>query len=91
MVTQPRSIGTTSECVANAKDGHLIDILVQNLSANNVYVGDSPDVTTLTGIKLVATTGSWSNDKRKSSVYLIADGASSDVRVTVETYKEGSR
>lgn len=90
MVTKNVVIGTTIQLVVGCAPDQVIDILIQNLSANNVYVGDD-DVSSSNGMKIIATTGSYSNDKRKSPVFLVADGASSDVRLCFEIYKEGTR
>lgn len=90
MPTVARSIGVTAEHIASPKAGFLLDVLIQNLSVNNVYVGSSSGVTTSNGIKL-ASNAQYSNDKRGEPVYLIADAATSDVRIEYEIYKEGSR
>jgi len=90
MPTTNRSIGTTSEAIVIPGKDELVDILIQNLSVNNIYVGAAQEVTTSTGIK-IAPNAQYSNDKRGEQVYLIADGAASDVRIHYELYKAGSR
>lgn len=83
-------IGTTAVFIVAQKEGFLIDILVQNLSANNVYFGSDLSVDVNTGTKIAAQ-GEWTNDKRFETVCLIADGANSNCRITIEVYKAGSR
>lgn len=86
MPTVARSIGLTAQHIASPKEGELLDILVQNLSANNVYVGSDSSVTTSNGVKLVPN-GTYANDHEAEPIWLIADGAASDVRIKVETRK----
>ena len=45
MPTVARSIGVTAEHIASPKAGYLLDILIQNLSANVIYVGSDDGVT----------------------------------------------
>jgi len=86
------SIGTTAQKVAAVRhDDQVLDILVQNNSANNLYLGDDASVSTTSGTKIAPSGGLWANDKRRSDVFLIADGSPSDVRVTLEIYKGGTR
>ena len=68
----------------------LIDIIIQNLSANNIYIGSDQTVTDVTGI-LIAPNGTWVNDKRAEPIWLIASGAGSDVRIQYSKYKPGDR
>jgi hypothetical protein len=91
MGTQNVTVGTTPVLVTpTIDDDELIDILIQNLSTNNVYVGTNDAVSTSNGIKLIPG-GDYCNDKRRHAVWLIADAASSDVRVCYEKYKVRSR
>lgn len=80
MPTLERTIGTSPVPIAAPKEGFLLDILIQNLSVNNVYVGNSIGVTTSNGIKLVPT-ATYENDHEEEPIWLIADAASSDVRI----------
>lgn len=84
-------VGISAVFVAKPAHGFLLNILVQNLSANSLYLGKDASVTIDSGIKITASGGVWSDDKRADAVYLIADGADSDVRVQYEVYREGTR
>lgn len=85
------TIGITArEIVSPTAFQPLIDIIVQNLSANDVYVGEDASVNSSTGIK-ISPNGNWPNDKRAAPVWLIASGADSDVRIHYSLYKPGDR
>ena len=90
MPTVAYTIGATSKLVATINNKPLLDIIVQNLSANNVYVGSDERVETTTGIKIVPN-GYWANDRRAEPVYLVADAAGSDVRITYTNFSPGER
>jgi hypothetical protein len=66
-------------------DHEFADIMIQNLSANNVYVTSDRTQGTADGLK-IAPAGNYTNDRRFSSVWLVADGALSDVRVYYHLY-----
>ena len=86
MPTTVRSIGTTSVQIYSPKPNEVADILIQNLSANNVYVGNSKGVLAADGNKLVPT-GIYENDHQIEPIHLIADAASSDVRISLSRRK----
>lgn len=81
------SIGTTATKVYSRTDGYVIDFIVQNLSANNVYflMNVNDDVTQ--GLKIVPN-ASLSKDGWIYDLILIADGGTSDVRVIVQVLKK---
>jgi hypothetical protein len=86
MPTLAYVVGTTSREVTVAlKPRQLADVQIQNLSVNNVYVGSDQSVDTTSGIK-VPPNGQYVNVKRQEPIWLIADGAGSDVRIHVEIY-----
>lgn len=80
------SIGTTTRVlVIEKKKGLLCDFTIQNLSANKVYVLSNKKQSTSDGIEIVAA-GSYSDDKSDEELHLLADGASSDVRIRWNYY-----
>lgn len=90
MPTVSRNIGLTSQHIVSPREeDDLIGITIQNLSANNVYVLSAQNQTVSDGIKITPN-GTYTNDKRHSSIWLVADGVSSYVRVHYELYKAGS-
>ena len=90
MPTTFRLIGLNAEPIVSPPPGFLVDMLIQNLSANNIEVGSSQELAIGTGIEIAAN-GNWPIEKRHEPVFLIADGAGSDVRIFYELYKAGSR
>jgi hypothetical protein len=89
--TVSRNIGLTSQHIVSPREkDDLIDITVQNLSANNVYVLSAQNQTLSDGIRIKPNC-TYANDKRHSSIWLVAHAASSDVKVHYELYKAGSR
>ena len=74
------SVGTTVESLYTRREGQVIDFLIQNLSANSVYLLGDEDAPTTQGIKIVSG-GSHSKDNWTGDILLVADGAASDVRV----------
>lgn len=84
-------VGTKPEFGAKPPKGFLLNIIVQNLSSNSLYVGHDESVTVDSGIKIAASGGVWTDDKRGEPVFLIADGENSDVRINYEVYREGAR
>jgi len=73
------NVGTTAVVVVPRVEGYLLDFLVQNVSANNVYLVESTSESTATGIKIVPSDFLNGEDWDKD-IILIADGDSSDVR-----------
>lgn len=91
MPTTNRVINLTAEPIwTTGSSNELVDILIQNLSANNIYVGSGQNVDVTTGLKII-TNGVYTNDKRKDPIWCISDVAGSDIRVVMEVYKAGSR
>jgi hypothetical protein len=90
MPTVSRNIGLTSQHIVSPREDDLVDITIQNLSANNVYVLSAQNQTVGDGIKITPN-GTYTNDKRHSPIWLVADGVSSDVKVHYELYKDDSR
>lgn len=91
MPTTALSVGTSAKQVANiSKADEYLDIFIQNLSVNNIYIGSDATVTTATGIKLTAGSA-WSNDQRGEPVWVIADAVTSDIRAQYHTYRERNR
>jgi len=84
--TTSRSIGTTSVQIYSPKTDEVADILIQNLSANNVYKGNSKGVLASNGTKLVPT-GIYQDDHVIEPIHLIADAAASDVRIDITVRK----
>jgi len=94
MPTVSVTVGTTPipVCRLDQKNAYeYMDVIIQNLSANNVYVGSDQALSTASGLKLVATTGVFTNDKRQEEIWLVADGAGSDVRVNYVIYSQSDR
>jgi len=90
MPTVFRLVGLASDPIVSPREGYLVDALIQNLSANNVYVGSSQEVTAANGIQIPAN-GDWPIERRSEPIWLIAAGAASDVRIFYELYKAGTR
>lgn len=86
MPTTSRTIGTTSKQIYSPKPDEVADILIQNLSVNNVYLGNNKGVKTTNGIKFVPT-ATYQNDHEIEPIHLIADAASSDVRIKLTVRK----
>ncbi len=87
MPTVPLSIGTDPVLIANISQiDEFLDIIIQNLSANVVYVGSDNTVATDTGIS-VAANATHVDDSRGEPVWLIASGANSDVRIQYYRYR----
>lgn len=86
MPIKKETIGTTAVQVAVAINGMLCDILIQNLSANNVYVTSDISQGVGEGLKIVAN-GTYADDQCNEDLFLIADGAASDVRIKRLYYK----
>jgi len=63
--------------------GYATDFLLQNLSANNLYFGDNSNLTTVNGTKIVPT-GYIAKDGWLGDIWVIADAASSDVRLVYQ-------
>ena len=76
------SIGT-SAAVIKAANTSRSNIVVQNLSANDLYIGIDSSVTVANGIRIVA--GASATLTHTAAVWGIASGASSDVRYFEET------
>ena len=72
----PKTIGVTASQVV-ATGTFKRSVLIQNLSANDIYIGDST-VTTATGIKIVA--GGDATFNTQGDLWAVATGANSDVR-----------
>jgi len=87
MPTKALSVGTTSTLALRQVQGFKVDFVVQNLSANNVYLSDI-ETDTATGIKIIAG-GFVSKDNWEGDIFLIADGATSDVRFMYQTRFKG--
>jgi hypothetical protein len=86
-MTAPRAMSGTSGTVTVATTATLIaaakpsrkSILIQNVSAQDVYVGYTSAVTTSTGIKISAGSG-MSDDLYTGAIYGIVSATTSDVR-----------
>ncbi len=67
------------------RDGIQVDFIIQNLSANNIEIGDTGNMVIGTGLRIVPNgvidVREWRND-----VYLISAGANSDVRIMYQEY-----
>jgi hypothetical protein len=78
------SIGTSAQKIIKFFEGFEVDFIIQNLSANNVYFGCTDQVSATEGIKI--TPGSFlSKDDWQDDGYIIADGATSDVRYATQS------
>lgn len=73
-----RLIGTSPIHIITGSPSDPVDIIVQNLSANDVYFSFSSDP--INGIKITANSY-YANDSLRTSLYLIASGADSEVRI----------
>lgn len=62
-----------------------VDIQIQNLSANNVEVGDSNNLVYGTGVRITPN-GTLDLQQWRNDLYFIADGANSDVRIMYQEY-----
>lgn len=92
MTKRALSIGTTAVLAVSAIKGAYGDLLLVNNSANIVYVLDSPNQLTTDGIPVAANGGYYSDKFMDEDIYLIASGAASDVRMSLNYYpKEESR
>lgn len=73
------SLGTTATKIIDVPIGFKVSFVIQNLSANNVYLLDSSSGGTANSIQ-IASSVSLSVDDFDKDVWVVADGASSDVR-----------
>jgi hypothetical protein len=92
MPTVAVPIGTTAyPAVVSDKltleDNIYADVIIQNLSGNNVYVNSEQTGTTSSGLKIAAG-GTYTNDHRAEPIFLIADGASSDCRIEYFLFRD---
>ena len=62
-----------------------IDIIIQNLSGNNVYFTESPSGGVENGIEIIPLAVLEIKEYR-GSIYFIADGADSDIRICYQEY-----
>lgn len=92
MPTVARSIGVTPEMICGNLEGpnEWFDVIVQNLSANNVCVLSDGSGDMASGLKIIAN-GNYTNDHRGEAVWLIADGAASDVRIEYVKFIDSDR
>lgn len=67
-------------CAANPKRRFLF---VQNLGDAAVYILSAQNLTTSDGIKVAATTGTYTNDDSTNEYWIVADSDTQDVRVEV--------
>jgi len=74
-----KSIGLTPTLLIRVPEGYEVDFIIQNLSANNLYLNQSKSEGTAHGIE-IATSTSLAKDHYPKDVWVVADGASSDVR-----------
>lgn len=90
MPTGFKKIGTTPEHIwSPANPSEWADILVVNKSVATIYFGDA-DVTTATGQPILpeASNGRYANDHQAEPLYLVADAADSEVRITFTVFKD---
>lgn len=85
------SIGTTSTRVVSFDANNYTDVLIYNNSANIVYVNESAGQGTADGIPLEANGGFYKDRWNDRDLYLIADGATSDVRITFVLHSKPSK
>ena len=76
------SIGTSAAVILAANTTRS-NIVVQNLSANNLFIGIDSSVTVANGIRIVA--GASATLTHAAAVWGIASGAASDIRFLEET------
>lgn len=85
MTTQTLNLGVAPILFIQKQPGIQVDFHIQNLSANNIEIGDSGNLVIGTGLRLVPNgvieVTEWRND-----VYLISAGANSDVRIMYQEY-----
>lgn len=62
-----------------------IDIIIQNLSVNNLYFTESPSGGVENGLEIAAN-GVLEIKEYNGAIWLIADGADSDVRICYQQY-----
>lgn len=78
----PKSVGTTNLFCYAVPLGKTASVTIQNLSANNVYIVDDNNQPLASGIKLLAGAVA-TNDSFRGQLWLVADGATSDVRLDI--------
>lgn len=83
MPTKVLSIGTTATLALQKSEGYIVDFILENLSANNVYFGDHGEITAANATRIIPS-ANLTKDNWAESIYLIADGALSDVRLTYQ-------
>jgi len=84
------SVGTTTLLIVKRVTGKLCDFFLQNLSGNNVYLVNSSHAIVGNGIKIVPN-DTYGDDQSDEELYLIADGAASDVRLRRNYYDPKTR
>ena len=91
MPTFKKIISTTAEpIVATLPKGAFVDVFIQNLSANIIYVVSDGSYDITQGEKIAAG-GTFSDDKCSEPVYVIASAASTDIRGNYYVYKDSTR
>ena len=76
-----RMVGTTPQIICIGKDTEPLDVLVQNLSVNNAYVDFNSNA--LDGIQILPN-GYYSNPHLMETLYIVCDGANSEIRLTIQ-------
>ena len=80
IVINVQSIGTTASSLYTRREGMVLDFMVQNLSANNLYILNEASQPVAQGIQITA--GNYcSKDNWTGDLIVVADGAASDARV----------
>ena len=80
-------VGTSAVALYESVKGFYAEVMIQNLSTNNVYVISRQGDTVANGL-LLRQYDTYSNDKETDSIYLVADGAASDVRTKIVVREE---
>jgi hypothetical protein len=78
---RPLSIGTTAQLVLSIPSGFKAKVTLQNLSANKVYILEADTQNTADGLQVVSGAGA-NNDDFRGELWLLADGVTSDVRLS---------
>lgn len=87
MPTENLNVGIEARKAYSSLKHKQIDFILQNLSGNNVYFGNVSGVSVTSGIEIAAD-GVLELKEWKTDIYLIADGADSDVRFVYQEYDD---
>jgi hypothetical protein len=67
-----------------------LDVIIQNLSANVLYFGEDQGVNVANGLRINAN-GVLEIKDYQGSIWLVASGAASDIRIWMQSFKLSNR